>query len=403
MNTTALTRKELMLRGLAGAAAAGIAGPARVGRAEASVSQPATHLGAFEAGEAPATAAMTFGTALPRRIKQSAGATRVIDSANGSDSNRGTDAAPWRTLQKAFSSLGRGETALVKTGTYTGRIDVTGSASGTGSTPKTLAAYPGHTPIFTGLIRPNGLQYWRFRGLTFAPIGLDTGFYAVGSTAHLDFEQVTFRDCRLGSGMVTEQTCSDLQWWRCTFLNNGRRNTILDHGLYLKSSSCVVADCLFARNSSYGLQMYPSAADNFVVNNTIVENGIRSSNPQWSGGLVIAGPTTGGNQVLNNVIAFNTGYGARSNAEVQAGNVFRRNLVWGNSLGRVAGTKWDIAGRVTETETIRADPKFIDRANGNYRLSAGSPCDRHHSPRVRADDRLPRTSPGRKRAPGPSG
>lgn len=372
MRELAFTRKQVVLGGLLGAAALGFGSPLRVTRADADSAQPAADLGALEAKTDSVAAAMTFGSALPSRLTPSTGPTKVIDGVAGDDANPGSDATPWRTLQKAFTSLAPGETALVRTGTYTGRIDVDASASGTAAAPKTLAAYPGHAPVFTGLLRPDGLRYWHFRGLTFAPVGLDTGFYAVGSTAHLDFEQVTFQGCPLGSGVVTEQTCADLQWWRCAFLNNGRQNTILDHGLYLKSSNCVVADCVLARNSSYGLQLYPSAANNVIVNNTIVENGIRSSDPQWSGGMVIAGPATRNNQIVNNILAFNTGYGARSNAEAQGGNVFRRNLVWGNSLGGSAGTRWDVNDQVTETETVRADPKLVDRANDNYRLGAGS-------------------------------
>ncbi|MDP9346759.1 MAG: right-handed parallel beta-helix repeat-containing protein [Actinomycetota bacterium] len=310
----------------------------------------------------------------------STGATRVIDGVEGSDSNPGSESAPWRTLRRAFAALAPGEIALVRNGSYSGRIDPTGSASGTASAPKTLAAYPGHAPVFTSLIRADGLQYWRFRGLTFAPIGLDTGFYAVASTANLDFENVTFRDCPLGSGIVTETSCSNIQWWRCTFRNNGRSAAaggMYDHGLYLKSKDCVVADSVFARNSSCAIHLYNGGPVNaIVVNNTIVENGIRSANTAWSAGVLLG--TDGGvnaannNKILNNVVAFNTGWGAKSNSNVRAGanNLFRRNLVFGNSLG---ATSWT-SGGVTESETLNVDPMFVDRANGNYRLAAGSPA-----------------------------
>jgi hypothetical protein len=378
MSDKGLTRKQMITRGLAGAAVAAAGGTLVPTGADAAVNGvPVADLGAFETGAPPAPAS-SFGVALPPRIKRSTGATRVVDGASGNDANAGTEAAPWRTLQKVFKSLAPGETALVKNGTYTGRIDVGSAASGTAAAPKTIAAYPGHAPVFNNLFRPDGLQYWRFRGLTFAPVGLDTGMYAVGTTAHLDFEGVTVRDCPLGSGMVTEKTCVDLQWWGCTFRNNGRSAAaggMYDHGLYMKSKDSVVANCLFARNSSCGIHLYNGGPVNaIVVNNTIVENGIRSGNTAWSGGTIL-GTDSGvnaanNNKVLNNIIAFNTGWGAKSNSNVQSGanNVFRRNLVFGNSLG---ATSW-ASGGVTETETIKSDPKFVDRANGNYRLAAGS-------------------------------
>jgi hypothetical protein len=375
-----LTRKQLIVRGLAGAAAAATAAStlAPSGADAAINGVPVADLGALETG-APVAGA-SFGAALPPRIKASTGATRIVDCVNGNDSNPGSATAPWRSLQKAFTSLAPGETALVKNGTYTGRIDLNSTASGTASAPKTLAAYPGHTPVFNSTVRADGLQYWRIRGLVFAPVGFDTALYAVGTTAHLDFESVTVRDCPLGSGMVTEKTCWDIQWWRCTFRNNGRSAAgggAYDHGLYLKSKDCVVADCVFARNSSCGIHLYNGGPVNaIVVNNTIVENGIRSGNTSWSAGVML-GTDSGvnaanNNKIINNIIAFNTGWGGKSNSNVQSGanNVFRRNLVYGNSLG---ATSWN-SGGVTETETVKADPKLVDRANGNYRLAAGSPA-----------------------------
>jgi hypothetical protein len=374
-----MTRKQAVLGGIAGVAAASLGGVLRPDDAPAAINgQAAADLGAFETGNAPA--GVTFGTALPPRIKTSTGGTRVVDSANGSDSNPGTASAPWRTLAKAFSALAAGETALVKNGTYSGRIDVTSGMSGTATAPKTLAAYPGHAPVYTGYLRADGLQYWRFRGITFAPVGFDTAFYAVGATGNLDFEEVTVRNCPLGSGMVTETTCTNIQWWRCTFRDNGRsaaNGGMYDHGLYLKSRNCVVADSVFARNSGCGLHLYNGGPVNaMVVNNTVVENGIRSANPQWSGGIILGTDSgvnaTNNNKIFNNIIAFNTGWGGKSNSNVQSGanNVFRRNLVYGNTLG---ATSWSSAG-VAESETMKSDPRFADRAGGNYALASGSPA-----------------------------
>jgi hypothetical protein len=171
--------------------------------------------------------------------------------------------------------------------------------------------------------------------------------------------------------MVAEATCADLQWFRCSFRDNGRARTIFDHGLYLKASRCVVAHSVFARNSAFGVHLYPSAADNLIVNNTILANGIRSTDAGWGGGIVLAGPATARNRIVNNVIAFNRGYGARTDEEARGGHRFRRNLVWGNTLG---GTHWEIDGQVAETGTIRADPRLADQRHGDYRLRPASPA-----------------------------
>jgi len=72
---------------------------------------------------------------------------------SASDSNPGTEGAPWKTIQKAASTLTAGDTVLVKAGTYTelysGGPDSAIKAikpqhSGTEGKPITFAAYPGH-------------------------------------------------------------------------------------------------------------------------------------------------------------------------------------------------------------------------------------------------------------------
>ena len=134
------------------------------------------------------------------------------------------------------------------------------AASGSAEAPKTLAAYPGHDPVLTGLIRADGLEYWRFRGLT-SRRSTSTRGSTHSVHRHLEFVRVVFRDCPLGSGTVADDTCTDLQWFGCGFRDNGRAGTLLDHGLYLKASRCVVAGSVFAGNSSYGVHLYPSARD----------------------------------------------------------------------------------------------------------------------------------------------
>ena len=56
--------------------------------------------------------------------------TYYVNAATGNDTNAGTSAtAAWKTLQKAANTLGAGDTALVLTGTYAERVQVTKSGS----------------------------------------------------------------------------------------------------------------------------------------------------------------------------------------------------------------------------------------------------------------------------------
>lgn len=71
-----------------------------------------------------------------------------VVSIDGSDSNPGTLAAPWRTLQKAANSVGPGATVLVRSGVYNERVVI--PTSGSPGKPITFRNYPGHHPILDG-------------------------------------------------------------------------------------------------------------------------------------------------------------------------------------------------------------------------------------------------------------
>lgn len=66
----------------------------------------------------------------------------------GSDSNPGTRELPWRTIQKAATSLQAGQAAHVHTGTYYERVDT--NNAGTSSAPIWLMEAPGENAVIKG-------------------------------------------------------------------------------------------------------------------------------------------------------------------------------------------------------------------------------------------------------------
>jgi parallel beta-helix repeat protein len=66
----------------------------------------------------------------------------------GSDSNPGTEALPWRTIQKGVSNLQPGDTLYIRGGIYQEVVYV--SKSGTTDQPIRILAYPGETPAIDG-------------------------------------------------------------------------------------------------------------------------------------------------------------------------------------------------------------------------------------------------------------
>jgi hypothetical protein len=83
------------------------------------------------------------------------GATYYV-ATNGADSNPGTLAAPWLTIQNAANTLAPGDTVLVRGGVYNERVTMNVSGSSTNN-PITFQNYPGETPIVdgTGLAVPS--------------------------------------------------------------------------------------------------------------------------------------------------------------------------------------------------------------------------------------------------------
>ncbi len=76
-------------------------------------------------------------------------ATIFYVATNGADTNPGTLASPWRTIQHAANTLAPGDTVYVRGGVYNERVRV--NVSGTnGGGFITFAAYPSETPIIDG-------------------------------------------------------------------------------------------------------------------------------------------------------------------------------------------------------------------------------------------------------------
>src|SRR3989344_2963061 len=112
-----------------------------------------------------------IGSSLPPRLPESTGSVFYVSS-TGSDSNPGSLSAPWRTIQKATTTLTSGQKAQVRDGTYAESINIYGR-SGTASDPITIEAYPGETPAWKPVTNDRQLeissnvQYWRIRALIF--------------------------------------------------------------------------------------------------------------------------------------------------------------------------------------------------------------------------------------------
>jgi hypothetical protein len=83
---------------------------------------------------------------------QSQQCTRYV-ATTGSDTDPGSEAQPWKTIQKAADSVNPGDVVCVRGGTYPG---FTVAKSGTASQPITFRAYPGERPLIN---KPGNFDY----------------------------------------------------------------------------------------------------------------------------------------------------------------------------------------------------------------------------------------------------
>lgn len=128
---------------------------------------------------------------------------------------------------------------------------------------------------------------------------------------------------------------------------------------------------IYDNRYGFGVQVYPSANQVWIVDNAIVGNGIS--------GIVIgaSGQTTVNEAtIVNNIVAFNGYAGIQCyfplGSIVGKGNVAYQNVGFGNRRGDFA--TWEGCGIDYSIGNVIADPLFVDRASHDYHLADGSPA-----------------------------
>jgi hypothetical protein len=349
----------------------------------------------------------------------------------GADTATGTDAAPWRTIQRAADAVTAGDTVVIHAGTYAGfRV----GARGTETAPITFAGdgdarIVGSATADRDVVHVEGGAWIRIEGLHVS------GATRAGISA-LDCEHITVRRNRVdanGRWGVFSSFCDDL-----VVEDNELSRSGTEHGVYASNS----ADRpVIRRNTIWGNAMcgvHMNGDINFggdgvisgavVEDNVIRDNGLRGGSAINGDGVTGAlvrnnvldgnhasgislyridgGAPSTGNRVINNTVrmasdarwAVNIQDGSRGNvlrnnvllhasptrgaidlcATCVAGMTSNHNAVVGRFL--VGGAAVDLAGWRARTGTDAASfvataaELFTDPATGDLSLRAGSPA-----------------------------
>jgi hypothetical protein len=301
---------------------------------------------------------------LPAPLPASTGTTFYV-ATTGSDSNPGTLAAPWRTVQKALSALTAGQRALVRGGTYT--QDLYFTRSGTATAPITVEAYPGELPVVASAgghpleIGSNG-AYFRFKGFVIQGHPGNSGGNVDIYGHHVE---LSWNEIRFGSdqGVYTDEASDHAQIVNNWIHDNGEGVIHQSHGIYLQGDDHVVANNVIHDHSKgFGIQVYDRNSRAIVTGNTVTGAG--------HSGIVVGGSGGVDNvHVHNNVFAFNAHYGISHDSACPTSSVADHNVVYGNGWG---ATQAGCSGLSYAGGNRTTDPLFVSYATRNLHLQAGS-------------------------------
>jgi hypothetical protein len=299
-----------------------------------------------------------------------------VASLTGSDSAAGTDAAPFKTVQKLTRSLAAGQTGCLRAGSYGGSdifLDKPDTA---------LQSYPGERATLTTFLEVTSTApRSRVSGLK-----IDTTGHSNTVGTKLQADDAVFSDNEVtkgGQGICilagTYNPAQRIVIERNVIYNcgaavkpDGTKNKF-DHQIYLSGTRNAIVRWNVLRDNpgGWGVHMYPNA------DGTLVEHNIIDGN---QGGVIFAGSsstsTSDSNTVRNNVI---TGSSPRWNVEGSwsgapgAGNTATNNCVHSSGPGQPSGIATQ-SGFSASSNAVLSSAPYADRGTGDYRFKAGSAC-----------------------------
>jgi hypothetical protein len=346
-------------------------------------------------GAAAVLAVVTFGAImlLTAGTGSAAGACTKFAAPAGSDANAGTEARPFRTVQRLSDSIGAGDVGCLRAGTYTG--DVTVTSGGSSTADATITAYPDEKATIEGRLRiTRTAQYLTIEDLTL--LGIEQGNACGGlmcPSPTVNADHVSF----LGNDVTNDHNgiCFVLGDANGVYgrADGGRvignrihdcgvlPATNHDHGIYAQAiTGGAISDNYIYDNADKGINFYPDADQLEVTRNVIYGNGqgvhFGSAGSQASEDNVVER-----NVISDSRIRFNVQSATGGGAD-PSGNVVDSNCLYGSHIDDWYNWEGGIevddgsAGYTVTNSVIPSSPGpgYIDASTGDFRLVGTSAC-----------------------------
>jgi parallel beta-helix repeat protein len=293
----------------------------------------------------------------------------------GNDRAQGTRRHPFRTVGRLVQALGPGSVGCLLAGTFGGDLSI--QRGGRPGKRMELRSASGIRATISGFIEIADTANY----ITISKLTID-GSSSPQNTLQVwgDMAKIVGNDINGGHSSSTQN---------CIFLGHPSYgtayNVLIDHnrihdcgaaghghGVYAAAS----ADARIRRNKVYdnagwGIQLYPDARSSQITENVIDGNG--------RGSIIFAGDGSHAsslNRVLYNILSNPVeGYNLNSywEAPVGADNVAERNCLWPPGKDSSPSREGFVARR-----NLVGNPRFVNRAQRDFRLRAASPCTTKH-------------------------
>lgn len=265
----------------------------------------------------------------------------------GNDTNAGTLASPWKTIQHALNTVTvAGDTIYVRAGVYNERVTFPHSGNSNGG-PITLQNYPGETAVIDGT------------GVTIGTTGYAYGLVDIVSQSYITVSGMEIRNFkttnhdRVPAGIHVEGSGTNLQ-----FLNN------YIHGIYNTGSSPRHnGSCPSHSPNAFGLIVAGTSGTSPIINLTISGNTLTDLITGCSESM-----TTNGNTqnftITNNTVHDNSnigiaalgGEGVASSHDQAKNGVISGNTIYNITSSSQVGHAWDVYG----SNCVCADGIYLD-------------------------------------------